>query len=115
MAKKSDLSGNAPEATDTSDDQSNVGNENDANLNPAQPSLAQDTPSQSDSSTDDPTTAPDVGAIPPPEYQSPSVHDLAVQGAEEAFGPDAHNNPGFDNYVKDRESQMRATLEQTQP
>lgn len=57
---------------------------------------------------------PDVGAIPPPEYNSPSVHELAVQGAEEAFGPDAHNNPGFDAYVKDREDQINETLKRTQ-
>lgn len=50
---------------------------------------------------------------PGPNVNSPSVHDLAVQSAEEAFGPDAHNNPGFDAYVKDREAQMRTSQEAT--
>lgn len=48
-----------------------------------------------------------------PNVNSPSVHDLAVQQVEEQMGPDAHNNPQFDNRVKDAEQQMRNSIEAT--
>jgi hypothetical protein len=116
------LSGNAPKAADTSGQQSNVSTNRNNNLNPAQPAGSKSTTKASKASApDEPVNnplvthlGPDVGAVPPPVYSSPSVHELAVQTAEEAFGPDAHNNPGFDAYVKDREAQMNATLERTQ-
>lgn len=44
---------------------------------------------------------------------SPSIHDLATQQVEEAFGPDAHNNPTFDSRVKDAEAQMFNNIEVT--
>lgn len=44
---------------------------------------------------------------------SPSVHDLAVQQVEEAYGPDAHNNPTFKDRVKDVEKQMLHSIEST--
>lgn len=50
---------------------------------------------------------------PGPNANSPSVHDLAVQQVEEAFGPDAHNNPTFDTRVKDVEAQMLDSIEKT--
>jgi hypothetical protein len=50
---------------------------------------------------------------PGPNVNSPSIHDLAVQSAEETYGPDAHNNPKFDDYVKDREAQMLDAIEKT--
>lgn len=48
-----------------------------------------------------------------PNLNSPSVHDLAVQQVEEAYGPDAHNNPTFDARVKDVEAQMLNSIEVT--
>lgn len=114
-ATKAGLSGNAPKAADTTKRQSNVKTEGKANLNPAQPSLNQTAPKDVNTTPQVTHLGPDVGAIPPPTYQTPSVHELAVTSAEEAFGPDAHNNPQFDDYVKDREAQMRATLDRTQP
>lgn len=48
-----------------------------------------------------------------PNVNSPTVHDLATQQVEEAFGPDAHNNPTFKDRVKDVETQMFASIEAT--
>lgn len=50
---------------------------------------------------------------PGPNVDSPSLHDLAVRQVEEAYGPDAHNNPTFKERVKDVEAQMRESVEHT--
>lgn len=52
-------------------------------------------------------------ADPGPNANSPSVHDLAVQSVEETMGPDAHNNPLFNDRVKDTEKQMLNSIEAT--
>lgn len=48
-----------------------------------------------------------------PNVSSPTIHELATQQVEEAFGPDAHNNPTFDARVKDVEAQMLESIEKT--
>lgn len=53
-------------------------------------------------------------STPGPNVNSPSVHELAIQQVEEAFGPDAHNNPTFDARVKEVESQMRESIRNTE-
>lgn len=108
------LSGNAPKAADFSDDQSNVEGSPGANLNPAQPSLAQTNKEETTNNPQVNHLGPDVGAVAAPTYNSPSVHDLAVQTVEERGGPLAHENPNFDASVKEVEDQMNATLKRTQ-
>lgn len=49
----------------------------------------------------------------PAATPSPSLHSLATQQVEEAFGPDAHNNPTFDERVKDVEAQMLDSIKKT--
>lgn len=50
---------------------------------------------------------------PGPNVNSPTIHDLAIQQVEEAFGPDAHNNPTFNDRVKDVEAQMLDSIKKT--
>lgn len=108
------LSGNAPKAADFSNVQTNVGTNSDANKNPAQPSLNQTVNDETVNNPQITPLGPDVGAVKAPTYQSPSVHDLATASVEEAFGPDAHNNPTFNDRVKDVETQMMNTIKRTQ-
>lgn len=50
---------------------------------------------------------------PGPNVSSPTIHSLATQQVEEAFGPDAHNNPTFKDRVKDVEVQMLDAIDKT--
>lgn len=61
-------------------------------------------------------TMPYGGGVKPanPNLHSPSVHELAVQQVEAAFGPTARDNPNFEANVKDVEDQLLATIKHTQ-
>jgi hypothetical protein len=107
------LSGNAPKAADRSSKQSNVKTEGKANLNPAQPAYPRtdkETPEAQDQAFH---LGPDVGSIPAPKGNVPSLHELAVQTVKERGGVNAEEQPTFDDQVKQVEEEMNSHVNRT--